>query len=185
MIAARLLPPTEPFASDNAGSDYFLTEFHYRQLAATLSERLRQARGFVLIEGDPAPDGEMLAQSINGDRVSRFRASFVRCKAGMDFDDLVRSFSRQLGVAPDGEGGSLWPLISHLMLESRKGITRVLVVENAEALDDQVFDELYRFAKVDDPHLLPVALLSSPAFAGRLDASPLRFLKSAVSVPCR
>src|SRR5579883_772371 len=180
MIVKRLLTPQQPFADDTSGFGYFATDLHYRRLAATICRRIAPSSGIVLVTGDPAPDGELLMACLNGEGQTGHRATLVSCAPGTGFDALVRDYSEQLGLAADEEGGNLWPLISHLMLESRKGVTRLLLVDNADALDDKVFDELYRFAKVDDPHLLPVLLLASSAFDKRINTPALSFLKPAI-----
>ena len=180
MIVKRLLTPQQPFADDTSGFGYFATDLHYRRLAATICRRIAPSSGIVLVTGDPAPDGELLMACLNGEGQTGHRATLVSCAPGTGFDALVRDYSEQLGLAADEEGGNLWPLISHLMLESRKGVTRLLLVDNADALDDKVFDELYRFAKVDDPHLLPVLLLATSAFDKRINTPALSFLKPAI-----
>lgn len=180
MIAPCPLPSNEPFAEDAAGFAYFSTDFHYRYVAAAIFSRIAKTRGFVLVSGDPAPDGELLLHCLNREKAAEYRATLIQCRPAMGFEDLVRQYRRQLGITVDDEGNSLWPLLSHLMMEARNGLTRVLVIENADVLDDKAFDELHRFVKIDDPNLLPVVLLSSPSFATRLAAPPLRFLKSAV-----
>src|SRR5579863_4130999 len=179
MLLKRLAAPQEPFTDDDAGSGYFATDLHYRRVAATICDRLSATSGFVLLTDDTAPDGELIAACLNVDTPAGFRATLVQCRPGMGFEEIVRLYSQQLGLAADDEGGNLWPLISHLMLESRKEIVRILVLENAEMLDDQAFDELYRFAKVDDPRLLPILLTAPAAFAKRIEAPGLGFLKSA------
>ena len=178
---SRLAPaPAEPFADDAAGTDYFATDYHHRFLVNAIREQLAKARGFVLVSGDPPADGEMLSRYLTDEKETGYRVALVRCRTGMVFDDLVRAYSRQLGLRADDDSARLWALLSHLMLETRNGITRILIVENAEALDIRTFDELHRFARLDDPHLMSVVLLSSPGFAQRLDAAPLNFLKPAI-----
>ncbi|HEV2549512.1 MAG TPA: ATP-binding protein, partial [Stellaceae bacterium] len=178
---SRLAPAaTEPFADDVAGAEYFATDYHHRFLVNAIRERLAKARGFVLVSGDPPADGEMLSRYLTDEKETGHRVALVRCRTGMVFDDLVRAYSRQLGLRADDDSARLWALLSHLMLETRNGITRILIVENADALDIRTFDELHRFARLDDPHLMSVVLLSSPGFAQRLDVAPLNFLKPAI-----
>ena len=180
-VVSRLAPVTaEPFADDAAGAGYFSTDYHHRFLVTAIRERLAKARGFVLVSGEPSADGEMLARYLTDEKETGYRVALVRCRTGMVFDDLVRAYSRQLGLRADDDSARLWALLSHLMLETRNGITRILIVENADALDIRTFDELHRFARLDDPHLMSVVLLSSPSFAQRLDAAPLNFLKPAI-----
>jgi type II secretory pathway predicted ATPase ExeA len=178
---SRLAPAAaEPFADDAAGADYFTTDYHHRFLVNAIREQLAKARGFVLVSGDPPADGEMLSRYLTDEKETGYRVALVRCRTGMVFDDLVRAYSRQLGLRADDDSARLWALLSHLMLETRNGIARILIVENADALDIRTFDELHRFARLDDPHLMSVVLLSSPGFAQRLDAAPLNFLKPAI-----
>jgi type II secretory pathway predicted ATPase ExeA len=180
-VVSRLAPAAaEPFADDAAGAGYFSTDYHHRFLVGAIRERLAKARGFVLVSGEPAADGEMLARYLTDEKESGYRVALVRCRTGMVFDDLVRAYSRQLGLRADDDSARLWALLSHLMLETRNGVTRILVVENADALDIRTFDELHRFARLDDPHLMSVVLLATPSFAQRLDAAPLNFLKPAI-----
>jgi type II secretory pathway predicted ATPase ExeA len=178
---SRLAPAAaEPFADDAAGADYFATDYHHRFLVNAIREQLAKARGFVLVSGDPPADGEMLSRYLTDEKETGYRVALVRCRTGMVFDDLVRAYSRQLGLRADDDSARLWALLSHLMLETRNGITRILIVENADALDIRTFDELHRFARLDDPHLMSVVLLAAPGFAQRLDTAPLNFLKPAI-----
>jgi len=182
MIAARLQAssPTEPFADDAAGLDYFATDFHYEHLVARLCRHLAATRAFVLVSGVPAPDGELVERALNARKDAPHRATLVRCRAGMTLDAVTRAYGRQLGLKDDADGADQWSLLSRLMEDSRKGVVRVLVLENADALDDRSFDALHRFATLDDPHFLPVVLLTARNFAARLDAPSLQFLQPAV-----
>jgi type II secretory pathway predicted ATPase ExeA len=180
--APRALPTqTQPFADDAAGSGYFRTDHHHRYLASGIQKRLAEARGFIMVSGEPAADGELLARFLEDDKAPGYRATLVRCRPGMVFEELVRACLRQLGLRAEGESGGLWTLLSHMMLEARNGVTRVLVVENADELDAPVFDDLYRFSRLDEPHVVPVVLVTTPGFAARLEAPPLEFLRPVVT----
>jgi hypothetical protein len=182
MIAARLQPsaPPEPFADDEAGAAYFATDFHYEHLVARLCRHLAATRGFILASGAPAPDGELVERAVNARKDAPHRATLVRCRAGMTLDAVTRAYGRQLGLKEETDGAGPWALLSRLMEDTRKGVVRVLVLENADALDDRSFDELHRFATLDDPHFLPVVLLTARDFAARLDAPSLQFLQPAI-----
>jgi len=181
MIVTRLQNPLpgEPFAHEAAGFSYLATDFHYEHLVARLRRHLASTRGFYLVSGTPAPDGDLVERAINGHKDGRQRATLVRCRAGMTVDAVTRAFARQLGLTDERDNGQ-WALLSRLMEDSRKGVVRVLVLENADALDDRGFDELHRFATLDDPHLLPVVLLAERGFVQRLDAPSLQFLQPAI-----
>jgi hypothetical protein len=89
----------------------------------------------------------------------------------------LRDYGGQLGLVTDDECGTLWALFSHVMLEARAGTTRVLVIENADVLDVQALVDLYRFTKLDDPHLMPVVLLGDPSFVTQIQCAPFGVLK--------
>jgi hypothetical protein len=175
----------DAFAQDGAGLEYFATDTHYHALAEEIVRRLGRRRGFVLVSGIPAPDGALLQRHLDGSpeaggtqAIDR-RATLVRCRPGWGFDDLVRAIGDGISITAADDGGTAWALLSLLMQESRKGLTRIVVIENAEALDDRGFEELLRFSRLDDPHVLPVVLLTEPSFAGRLGLA-LTFLKTAL-----
>ncbi|HEX7970508.1 MAG TPA: AAA family ATPase, partial [Stellaceae bacterium] len=181
VMAARLPAPSEPFADDDtAGFGYFATDIHYQHLAAAIARPIAETRGFVLVTGEPAPDGNLIERCLSGGKAGECRVSLVRCRRGMGLDELMQAFGRQLWLHEESEGG-LWPVLSQLMQDSRKGIMRILVLQNADALDDRSLDELHRFTRLDEPHFLPVVLLASPSFAERLDAPTLQFLKPAIA----
>jgi AAA domain-containing protein len=182
MIAARLQAssPPEPFADDAAGLDYFATDFHYEHLVARLCRHLAATRGFMLVSGMPVPDGDLVERALNARQDGPHRAALVRCRAGMTLDAVTRAYGRQLGLKDEADGADQWSLLSRLMEDSRRGVVRVLVLENADALDDRSFDALHRFTTLDDPHFLPVVLLTARSFAARLDARSLQFLQPAI-----
>ena len=184
-IAALVAPAPpaapEPFGDETAGFDYFRTDYHHRHLAAAVAEQFVRGCGFVLVTGEPGADGELIERFLDGEREKGYRASLVCGQAGMDFSDLVRAYGRRLGLAFEGDSSGLWSLLSRLMLEARNRITRVLVIDHAEALDARCFDELLRFTRLDDPYPMPVVLLASPAFVGQLAAPPFDTLGAAIA----
>jgi hypothetical protein len=179
--------PPQPFADDSAGFDYFATDLHYMSLAGDIRRQLAGRRGFILLSGPPTPDGKLLERCLDGSTaadasdVAQFRANLVRCRDGWTFGDIVIAYSRELGLSPDA---GAWSILSQIMQESRKGLMRILVLDNAEALDEGSFDELRRFTRVDDPYILPVVLLGGASFAERLEQD-LRNLKSTVVAALR
>jgi type II secretory pathway predicted ATPase ExeA len=181
--ALLALPPpaaNEPFAHDTAGFDFFRADFHHRYLVADIIALLGKARGFVLVTGEPGADGELIARFLDDEKKAGYRATMVQCRHGMSFDDIVRAYSRQLGLRREEASGGLWTLLSHLMREVRNGFTRVLVIEGAETLEPSALDELHRFSRLDEPHVMPVVLTASPALAQQIDGGLLGFLQTAV-----
>jgi type II secretory pathway predicted ATPase ExeA len=169
--------PTQAFAADTAGAAYFASDAHHRVLVAGIRRQHSEARGFVIVTGEPGAKGELLTRFLDDQGQPGYRATLVRCQPGMRFSELVQDYGRQLGLAVNDASDTLWALFSHVMLEVRAGTTRVLVIENADVLDVQVLVDLCRFTKLDHPHLMPVVLLAAPSFATQLHCPPLDVLK--------
>lgn len=168
---------------DSRGFDYFATDLHHLSLAIEIRRRLAERRGFVLLSGPPAPDGKLVSRYLDGtqnreDRAARGqRATLIECKPEWTFGDVVIACSRELGLGPDA--GAL-SILSQVRREQRKGLMRMLVLENGDCLEDEGFLDLRRFARIDGPpDVLPVVLLVSSRFAERLEAG-LRALKQEV-----
>jgi len=180
-VLALAPPRLHPFAEDSSGLGYFRSDHHHRQLAATIFRHLSDGHALVLTSGDPAVDGELLQQFLDELGEGRCRATLLRCRNGMDFGALVRTYNRRLGLRQEAGSDGIWALLSHLMTELRKGVRRILLIENAETLDPTCFDELLRFTRLDEPHVMPVVLLAAPEFAALLAAPPLGFLQAAIT----
>jgi type II secretory pathway predicted ATPase ExeA len=178
ILAARR---QQPFAEDVSGEGYFRTDYHHRRIAAAILARLAKGHHLLLASGDPAADGELLERALHEEGGQRYRATLLRSSPTMDFGTLVRSCNRCLGLRQEAGSDGLWSLLSYLMAEVRKGVRRILVLEDAETLDAACFDELLRFARLDEPYVLPVVLLAGPGLAGRLAAGELAFLRSAIT----
>lgn len=185
MTAARSLSRSEPFAEETSGFGYFASATHYALIAARIVEQWTAHRGFVLVTSELGVDADHLERRLQDD-VTKFHVSLVRCRPGMEFDDLTKAFGRVLGITLGSESsGRLWPIVSHLMLEARGGVHHVLALDAPDQLGADAFSELLRLAKIDDPPLLPVVLLTKPSFVARLEEPELGFLKAAITAHLR
>jgi hypothetical protein len=173
--AGNLVPPPRlrPFASDDAGSGYFRSDYHHRYLVLAVLRELAQGKAFFLLTGEPLADGDLLERFINEERGQRHRASLVHCRRGMGFADVLRAYGERLSLPPEPISTGLWTLLSHLMREARSGLTRVLILEHPEALDPGSFGELLAFTRLDHPHVMPLLLLTP---SGSVDGGERAYL---------
>ncbi|HZB91596.1 MAG TPA: AAA family ATPase, partial [Stellaceae bacterium] len=183
LAPAAIAPPLSlrPFAEDAAGAGYFASDHHHRYVAAAIFRELAKGRWFVLLCGEHAADAELVERFLNDEGRERYRATLLRCQAETDFGAIVRAYNRRLGLRQEAASDGLWTLLSHLMAEVRKGVRRILVLDNADALEPTCFDELLRFTRLDEPHVMPVVLLGDPGFADRLASPAYGFLTSAIA----
>jgi type II secretory pathway predicted ATPase ExeA/TPR repeat protein len=181
VAAAVAATSPRPFADDSAGGGYFESDHHHRYIATAIFRELAKGHGLVLLCGEHTADVDLVERFLNEEGRDRYRASLVRCRPEMDFGALVRAYNRRLGLRQEAGSDGIWALLSHLMAEVRKGVRRLLVLENAESLDLTCFDELLRFMRLDEPHVMPVVLLGSADFAERLATPAFGFLNSAIT----
>ena len=180
------------FADSDVRYSYLRSDQHHRFLAAAIYDELSKGRSLVLLTGEPQVGGDLIARIINDEIQNTFRATVVECRPDMDFSELVRIYCHQLGIAAkpgqdpinSARGGvatkilvqsrlvgltaqpsnvGIWALLSFLTAERRNGITRTLLLNNAEELDPRCFDDLQRFAQLDDQHIMPMVLASGIA----------------------
>jgi type II secretory pathway predicted ATPase ExeA len=174
-------PLRAPFADDNSGIDYFRSSYHYRHLSIRVAEELEKGHSFILLSGESAAHGELLERALNEHAASRYRATALRCYPEMDFAQLVHAYNGRLGLYHQANDGGIWTLLSRLMVEQRKGTQPVLVLERAEALDVTCIDEILRFARIDQPHVMPVVLLAGKGFCELLRTPQFAFLKATIT----
>jgi type II secretory pathway predicted ATPase ExeA len=172
--------PPGAFADDAAGAGYFRSEPHHQALAAAIYRYLASTRGFVLVVGEPPASGEPLARCLEAAAPDGFQITLLRAAPKMAFADLVAAYSAKLGITGDTVVGAEWALLSHIMQSARNGVTRLLVIENADALAAEVLEDLHRFSRLDEPRLMPIVLVATPALLESLDGTRLEVLKSAV-----
>jgi hypothetical protein len=182
-LRVPLVRPGRGVDDDTRGFDYFATDLHHLSVAIEIRRRFAEKRGFLLLSGPPAPDGELVqkylesAKSSSDRRATRHRATLVECKPEWTFGDLIIACSRELGLGPDA--GAL-KVLSQVQRELSKGVMRMLVLDNSDELEDDGFGDLHRFARMDGPpDVLPVVLLVTSRFAERLE-SDLVSLKPAI-----
>lgn len=182
----------ELFADSDVRYSYLRSDQHHRFLAAAICDELSKGRSLILLTGEPQAGGDLIARTINNEIQESYRATVAECRPDMDFSELVRIYCYQLGItAKTGQGPinssrggvatkilvqsrlvgltaeptnvGIWALLSFLTAERRNGITRMLILNNAEELDPRCFDDLQRFAQLDDQHIMPMVLASGIA----------------------
>ena len=167
------------FAEADTEFCYLNSENHHRYLATAICRFFTEGRSFVLVTG--SADGDLIVRAINDGNQPTYRASVVQCVPDMDLGKLVRAYSAELGLCQstasgaskrmivqngsaglkvEPESGAIWTLISYLIAERQSGVTRMLLLKDADLLDLRCFDDLQRLALLDAQHVMPIVLLS-------------------------
>jgi hypothetical protein len=165
----------DPFGDAALRTRYVESDAHYRRAAADLRALFARRSGLIFVTADPAPEGARLkARLVEG---APMRAGVARAEPGISFYDLMQRYANDLGLSDDGRG--YWSVQERLAADARGGIASALLIEDADALDDYVFDQIDRFTRTAPQALLPVLLLGSSRLLLR-ERDGLGFLSSSV-----
>lgn len=176
------LPPShsQPFADDGAGMQYFDSEAHHRLLAETLLAQLQQGHRIILITGETPPNAELLARLLGNELAPPCRATVIKGNAQLSADGLMNSYRKLLGIA-----------IAEETLKRAAGVPPLsvvrayehdlLVLDNADALNDEVLDDLCRASENSDEQRPALLLLARYAFLQRLTADSLEAVSDAIT----
>jgi type II secretory pathway predicted ATPase ExeA len=185
--ALRDIPSPEqmPFADETAGREYFESEPHYRLLAATIHGQLQQRQRIVLVTGDPAPNGESLARQLIRDAAPRCRATAIKGAAQTRCDGLMNSYRKMLGISIAEESLKRAAGVSQPIPFPRGHDLDILVLENADALEDDVLEELCLPGRSEDEHRPALVLLAREAMLTRLKSASLDAVDDAIAARLR
>ncbi|MBV8055238.1 MAG: hypothetical protein JO071_08380 [Deltaproteobacteria bacterium] len=158
---------TRAFAWPEYGSDYFLTDAHYRSLAARIIATLG---GFdvVVVTGDPPPDPQLLSTALTEAGSSHTILSFS-CRHKLQPDELLSLRNRLLDPSGCSAGIPEGPL------QSSAGL--VLVFDYTSQSDvqiDEVLKTIYLSKQWGSKRIARAVFLAAPDFLARLDKPALR-----------
>jgi hypothetical protein len=153
----------KPFAGPIAGRDYFDSEAHYRQLAATIREQLQQRGGFALLSGNPSPHGDLLARQLTVVGTPRCRATVLKCESAMSYAELLATHRRLAGTTI-----ATWSSRPAQMTRGQE--LDILVLDHADRLSSAVLEELCHAPTPEGGRRPALLLLTDDATAARLGA---------------
>jgi hypothetical protein len=156
------------FASPEAGFDYFLTEAHYRSIAARIIATLG---GFdvVVVTGDPPPNPQLLSTALTEAAASHHTVVNFSCRSELRRDALLSLRNRLLDPT-SSSGKSGVPLQCSAAL--------VVLFDDLNQLSDVQIDEIleiiYRNRQCGSNQIPRAVFLAAPDVLARLDRPALR-----------
>lgn len=162
---------------------------HHNEAMAIASYGVLRRKGFVVVTGEVGTGKTLLVRCLL-EALSRNEVSFAFVYNPMlSVPEFLAHVLNDLGltssVRPKGE--MLSRLNNYLMARSLKGGTTALIVDEAQLLSWELFEEIRLLTNLETSlsKLLQIVLVGQPELDQKLDSRGLRQLKQRVSLRCR
>jgi len=177
-----------PFELTPDPSFLFATKKHNEALAA-LYYGVQRHKGFVVMTGEVGTGKTLLVRCLlhllNRSNV----ASAYVFNSRLDSTEFLRYVAGDFGLEASGKTKSelLLSLSAHVISRYQKGLTTVLVVDEAHHLASEVLEEIRLLTNLETPEekLLQILLVGQPELDEKLDSAELRQLKQRISLRSR
>ena len=167
---------------------FFYSNPVYREALVTLHYGIEARKGFVIITGEAGTGKTTLLRMLMHNLDSAIHTAFV-FNPRLTFTALLRFILSDLGVTSSAKDRLKLTeqLNSHLIEQLKKGHTVALLVDEAQALSDEILEELRLLSNLetDQEKLIQIVLMGQPELESKLDQPELRQLKQRVTLRCR
>jgi general secretion pathway protein A len=167
---------------------FFYSNPVYREALVTLHYGIEARKGFVIITGEAGTGKTTLLRMLMHNLDSAIQTAFI-FNPRLSFTALLRFILSDLGVASSAKDRLKLTeqLNGHLIEQLKKGQTVALLVDEAQALSDELLEELRLLSNLetDREKLIQIVLMGQPELERKLDDPGLRQLKQRVTLRCR
>jgi general secretion pathway protein A len=166
---------------------YYQTPRHNEAMAA-LHYGVHRRKGFVVVTGEVGTGKTLLVRGLlDALRRNRIEFAFVY-NPMLSVPDFLAHVLTDLGLHYDHrpKGQVLSRLNNYLVARSLDGGTTALVVDEAQLLSWELFEEIRLLTNLETSQhkLLQIVLVGQPELDARLDSHELRQLKQRISLRC-
>ena len=148
---------------------------------------IKKRKGVIVITGEVGVGKTILIYALLKDLSEEMKTAFI-FNPRVDFKNILENILRDL-KAPIGEKGeNLFSLLVHFRKyvneKLTQGYTVAIVIDEAQSLDEEVLENLYRLATPDSPatHSLQILLVGHPEVELKLNSEKLRPYKDKISL---
>ncbi len=176
----------EPFALNPDPKFLYPSPTHSEALYSMLSG-IKNRRGIIVITGEAGAGKTLLIYALLRDLEEKNKTAFI-FNPRVDFRRILEDILRDLGE-PVKEGGEI---LFSLLVNFRKyleerfahGETVTIVIDEAQSLDEEVMEGLFRLATPDSPSLnsLQILLIGHPDLEKKLNSEKLCSFKDRMTM---
>lgn len=165
---------------------YYGSAKHNEALAA-IYYGIRARKGFVVVTGEVGTGKTLLIRRIQ-DALDREHVAFAYIfNSLLGPDDFLRYVLGDLNLpVPKNKSEALHTLNDFLIARHKRGLTSVLIVDEAQHLSAEVLEEIRMLTNLETTRekLLQIVLIGQPELDQKLDSPALRQLKQRVAFRC-
>jgi general secretion pathway protein A len=177
----------EPFSLTPDPQQLYLSPVHAEARAA-LTVGLQARRGLIVMTGEVGTGKTTLLYSLLSERSDQMHTAYIS-NTKLTFEEMLRLALADFGVTCDSHGrlDLLNALNTFLLRCAADGSTAALVIDEAQNLDDDVFEHLRLLSNFETftEKLLQIVLVGQPELDAKLNRPSLRQVAERVAVRCQ
>jgi type II secretory pathway predicted ATPase ExeA len=166
----------------------FYTNPGYQEAYANLLYGIRERKGFLVLTGEVGTGKTTILRRLMENLESTTPFVFFY-NTTLSFEELLSFICEELGLPVHGDGllERIKALNKFLIDQLEKGSTAVLIIDEAQNLSDEVFEDLRLLSNLETSteKLLQIVLAGQPELEKKLDQSQLRQLKQRIFLHSR
>lgn len=172
-----------PFQFNPSPKLLFMSKAHRETLAALEWGLLQEPSGFMLLIGETGTGKTTLIVSLLAQNYAHVRIAYVS-NPKLGFDGLLRDIARQFGIPPAADRLAVFEAFDRYLTALPEGDRAVVIVDEAQALSDELLDELRLLSNRDTraEKRLHFVFVGQPSLAICLQAPGLRQVNGRIGV---
>jgi len=179
----------DPFALNPDPQFLYPSRSHLEALFSMVSG-IKKRRGIIVVTGEAGVGKTILIYILLKDLGEKIKAAFI-FNPRLDFKDILETILRDLDLPLKEKGENLFSLLvrfrKYLKEKLAQGETVTIVIDEAQSLDEEVLEGLFRLATPDPPstNSLQILLVGHPELELKLNSEKLRPFKDRVAIEGR
>ena len=172
-----------PFQFTPSPQLLFKSKAHRETLATLEWGLLHEPSGFMLLIGETGTGKTTLVVSLLAQNYAHLRVAYVS-NPKLGFEGLSRDIARQLGISPAPDRLAMSDAFDRYLAALPAGDRAVVIVDESQALTDEVLDELRLLSNHDGgtEKRLHFIFVGQPSLLTRLQAPALRQVNGRIGV---
>jgi general secretion pathway protein A len=167
---------------------FFYGSAQHNEALANIFYGIRARKGFVVVTGEVGTGKTLLVRCLL-DSLDRNQVAFSYVfNTRLNEEEFIRYIMQDLSLTPAvTKGEMLLQLNEYLIGRYRKGLTTVLIVDEAQNLSWEVLEEIRLLTNLETTKdkLLQIVLIGQPELDEKLESYNVRQLKQRIALRCR